>query len=91
MLGATVYGLLSTIGNLLSILLVVRAVLSFLPVPPRSSMLYAFGRLLYQVTEPVLRPIRGVLPDFGGVDFSPLVAILAIWVILMLLRSLLVF
>lgn len=91
MLGAAVYGLLSTIGNLLSILLVIRAVLSFFPPPPRSSMLYSFGRLLYQVTEPVLRPIRGVLPEFGGVDFSPLVAILAIWVILMLLRSLLVF
>ncbi|MDA8345990.1 MAG: YggT family protein [Thermaerobacter sp.] len=91
MLGATVYGLLATIGNLLTILLVLRAVLSFFPPPHRSSPLFEIGRMLYMVTEPVLRPIRSVLPDFGGMDLSPLVAILAIWVLLMLLRSLLAF
>jgi YggT family protein len=90
-LGAAVYSLLATIGNLLSLLLVARAVLSFFPAPPRSSPLYGIARFLYQVTEPVLRPIRNVLPEFGGVDISPLIAVLAIWIVLMLLRSLLAF
>jgi YggT family protein len=89
--GAAVFALLSAVGNILSILLVIRAVLSFFPPAPRSSPLYGLERFLYQVTEPVLRPIRGILPDLGGVDLSPLIAILAIWVILMLLRSLLAF
>ena len=29
-----------------------------------------------RVTEPMYRPIRKVLPDFGGLDFSPLVVLL---------------
>ena len=91
MLPAVVYGALATVGNLLSILLVVRAILSFLPMPPRGSVLLPIGRFVHQMTEPVLRPIRRVLPDFAGVDLSPLVAILAIWVVLSVLRNLLAF
>ncbi len=40
---------------------------------------------LHKVTEPLLRPIRRFLPNFGAVDLSPLVLFLAIW----LIRSLL--
>jgi len=40
---------------------------------------------LMRVTEPVLRPIRRVLPNFGPVDLSPLVLAILIW----FLRSLL--
>ena len=35
-------------------------------------------RGLHQITEPVLRPIRKVLPSAGGMDFSPMVLILGI-------------
>jgi YggT family protein len=34
------------------------------------------GDFLYRVTEPVLRPIRSILPNFGGVDISPVILIL---------------
>jgi YggT family protein len=34
--------------------------------------------MLYRLTEPVLRPIRNVLPNLGGLDLSPIVVILAI-------------
>ena len=37
--------------------------------------------LLYRVTEPVLRPIRRFLPNLGGIDISPVVALLLIIVI----------
>jgi YggT family protein len=40
---------------------------------------------LYRLTEPVLGPIRRVVPDFGGLDFSPLIALIAIWFIRSLL------
>jgi len=44
-------------------------------------------RFLYGITEPVLRPIRRILPvQFGGIDFSPLIVIL----IIIFLRSFLV-
>ncbi len=34
---------------------------------------------LYRLTEPLLGPIRRILPDLGGIDLSPLVALVAIW------------
>jgi len=39
------------------------------------------GRMLYQLTEPALRPIRRVLPAFGGLDLSPIVLLLLIFLI----------
>lgn len=38
-------------------------------------------RLLYEVTEPVLAPVRRVIPPTGGWDFSPLVVIIALQVL----------
>ena len=32
--------------------------------------------VLYRLTEPVLRPIRNILPNLGGVDLSPIVLVL---------------
>ena len=45
----------------------------------------AFVRALDRITDPLYRPIRKVLPDFGGIDFSPLVLILLIKIVQMLL------
>lgn len=39
------------------------------------------GRALYQMTEPVLRPIRRFMPDLGGVDISPIVLVLIIYLV----------
>ena len=36
---------------------------------------------LYRVTEPALRPIRQFLPNFGGLDISPVILLLLIWLI----------
>lgn len=36
-------------------------------------------RFLYRITEPLLAPIRRILPDLGGVDLSPMVLILGLW------------
>ena len=33
------------------------------------------------MTEPLYRPIRRILPDFGGIDFSPIVVLLLIYVL----------
>ena len=45
----------------------------------------AIGTFLYNVTDPVLRPIRRVMPDLGGIDISPIIVLLLIF----FLRSLL--
>ena len=41
----------------------------------------AIGEFLYKVTEPVLRPIRNILPNLGGIDLSPIVLLLIIFFI----------
>ncbi len=44
------------------------------------------GRFLFETTEPILAPIRRVLPATGMIDWSPLVAFLLLSVLLSLLR-----
>src|SRR5215207_2625044 len=53
-----------------------------------SAGLRAFVEALDRITEPLYRPIRKVLPDFGGIDFSPLVLLLLIQILRMLLSGL---
>lgn len=46
---------------------------------------HPFVPLLYQLTEPVLRPIRRVIPPIAGIDLSPLFALIAIRFLILLL------
>ena len=55
---------------------VVQTLMSFGVLDSRNRVVWTIGDFLYRVTEPILRPIRGFLPNFGNVDLSPLVAIL---------------
>ena len=43
-----------------------------------NQIINSIGRVLYNLTEPALRPIRRFLPDLGGVDISPVILLLAI-------------
>ena len=47
------------------------------------SIVYALDRL----TDPLYRPIRKILPTFGGIDFSPAVALLTIQVLRIILSN----
>lgn len=46
-----------------------------------------FVLALERITAPLYRPIRRILPDFGGIDFSPLVILILIQVIKKLLAG----
>jgi YggT family protein len=63
-------------------LLIAAAVLSWLVafnvVNSRNQFVAMLGDFIYRVTEPVLRPIRNMLPSLGGIDVSPVVVILII-------------
>ena len=65
--------------------LIAAAVLSWLVafnvVNPRNPIVAAIGQFLYAITEPVLRPIRRLLPNMGGIDISPIIVILIIFFI----------
>ena len=47
----------------------------------------AFLQALDKITAPLYRPIRRFMPDFGGIDFSPLVLLLLIQILRMLLAG----
>jgi len=47
----------------------------------------AFAMALDRITAPIYRPIRRMLPDFGGIDFSPLVILILIQVLKKLLAG----
>lgn len=55
-------------------------------VNPRNQAVATIGDVLYRLTEPVLRPIRRFMPNLGGLDLSPIVVFLAIFVIRQYLR-----
>ena len=63
-------------------LLIAAAVLSWLVafnvVNARNQFVSMVGEFLYRITEPVLRPIRNMLPAMGGIDISPIILILII-------------
>lgn len=52
--------------------------IAFNVVNTRNPMVAAIGDFLYRITEPALRPIRQRLPNFGGIDISPIVLFLVI-------------
>lgn len=45
---------------------------------PYNQIARAIWNFLQTITEPALRPIRAMLPDFGGIDISPIVLLLAL-------------
>jgi|Deesub1362B_J571_1020462.scaffolds.fasta_scaffold00002_401 YggT family protein len=55
---------------------ILRAILSWFNVPS----LYRLNVVLYYLTEPVLRPLRKLIPPYklGGIDVSPVIAVLAL-------------
>jgi YggT family protein len=81
--------LIDMVLNLYMWVLIASAILSWLVafnvINTRNRVVYAIGDFLYRITEPLLRPIRRILPNLGGIDLSPVVLIL----LLIFIRNLL--
>jgi YggT family protein len=71
--------------NLYVWLLIAAAILSWLiafnVVNTRNQFVASVAEFLYRITEPLLRPIRNILPDLGGLDISPVILIFIIMLI----------
>jgi YggT family protein len=79
LLGNTLAALAKILHILLTVYLwviILRAVFSWVYVPS----LYQAARFLYRLTEPVLRPVRRLIPParLGGLDISPIIVALLI-------------
>ena len=71
-------------GTVLTISIIVRALLSWFPNLDRRNPLVDF---VFTITEPVLAPIRSVMPKGMMIDFSPMIAIVLIQAISRVLQS----
>ena len=63
--------------NLLSIVLILHALMSFAPIEPW----HPVRRFLDRIAEPIIRPFRGLIPPVGMFDFSIMVAIIVIQIL----------
>lgn len=76
-LGRFFIGIAQVLNILLTIymwVIIIRALISWVNPDPFNPIV----QFLYRVTEPALAPIRHRIPNIGGIDISPLVAILII-------------
>jgi YggT family protein len=85
-LGDFVLFLVNTITTVLWLALLGRVILSWLNVTPQSP-LYPIATILWQVTEPILSPIRRMLPSMGMFDLSPMIALLLVTLIQRVVRA----
>lgn len=74
LIGAIVH-LLNLAINILIIFLVVRALISWVSPDPYNPIV----QFLYRTTEPILRPIRRIIPFRSRIDFSPMIAIIILF------------
>ena len=55
--------------------IIIRALITWVSPDPGNPVV----QMLYRITDPVIEPVRRRMPNFGGMDFSPLIVILAIF------------
>ena len=69
----TIFNLLDIIVNLYMWCFIISAIMSWLiafnVINTGNRLIYMVSDTLYRLTEPMLRPIRNLLPNFGGIDF----------------------
>ncbi|KKO18616.1 MAG: hypothetical protein BROFUL_02673 [Candidatus Brocadia fulgida] len=69
--------LLGKLISLYEIALLIRIVLSWVPHNPYNQAI----QFLYKITDPVLNPVRRLIPPFRGIDFSPVIVFIGLGVV----------
>lgn len=81
----SILGILSYLLTIYGYVIVARVVISWVNADPYNPIV----RFIYDVTEPVLRRIRQYIPlNFGGLDFSPILIVIGIWILQVVIESL---
>ena len=78
-----ILGFISSLVQLYIYIIIAGAVMSWLiafnVINPYNQFVRSLWQGLNAVTEPLLRPIRRIMPDLGGIDISPMVLIIVLW------------
>ena len=88
---STVYQIIAMLTNILVMLIIIQFIIGLLfafnVVNRPNDFLASFYMAINRFLEPVLRPIRNILPNTGAIDFSPLVLIILLNVVLIVLGN----
>ena len=81
----TIFQILEILLDVLWWIIIVQAILSWLiafnVINTYNATVRAIRQALEKITEPIYRPIRRILPDFGALDLSPLVVLLVLYIL----------
>ncbi len=64
---------------ILLIAIIARALLSWFPI----SRTNPFVRLVHQITDPLIDPVRRIMPRTGMIDLSPMIVVILLWLMIM--------
>lgn len=88
---STIYQIIAMLTNVLVMLIIIQFIIGLLfafnVVNRSNDFLASFYMAINRFLEPVLRPIRNVLPNTGAIDFSPLVLIILLNIVLIVLGN----
>ena len=86
-----IYQIISLLVNVVIMLVIIQFIIgllfSFNVVSPSNEFLSAFYTAINRLLDPVLRPIRNLMPNTGAIDFSPLVLIIVMQIVLIALSA----
>ena len=89
-----IYQIVSMLTNVLVMLIIIQFIigllLAFNVINSSNQFLTSFYEAINRLLEPIYRPIRRILPATGALDFSPLVLIIVLNVILIILKGIMV-
>jgi YggT family protein len=87
----TLYQIIDMIATIFIMLIIIQFVIGLLfafnVVNPSNDFLRAFYDSINRLVDPVLRPIRNLMPQTGAIDFSPLVLIIILNIVLIILGN----
>lgn len=87
----TIYDIVSMLSNVLVMLIIIQFVIGLLfafnVVNASNDFLMSFYNSINRLLDPLLRPIRNLMPSTGAIDFSPLVLIIVLNIVLIVLEG----
>ena len=89
-----IYALLTTLSLILNlvwwvflIMIIMSWLISFNVINTRNQFVAGLWRAINQVTDPILRPIRRIIPPMGGLDLSPIIVFIIIFFLQQLIAN----
>lgn len=78
----TIAALFNAFLYILIIAMVARALLSWFPISQNNP----FIRIVHQITDPLVEPVRRVMPRTGMIDLSPMVVVVVLWLMILVVN-----